>query len=152
MPACVPRIHDITTDTENPPLFVDILERRAKAPNPPEYAGPEVARKQEKAYPHIQPLLLTDAPEAAFERAFIAAESMGWEIVSKVPGEGRIEATATTRIFRFKDDVVVRIRPEESGSRVDVRSKSRLGRSDLGANAKRISRYLSAVKGVEPSR
>jgi uncharacterized protein (DUF1499 family) len=141
----VPPIHDITTDTENPPAFVAVAERRAGASNPIEYGGPDVAAQQRKAYPDLQPAKLSDPPARAFERALDAAHGQGWEIVAAVPGEGRIEATDTTRWFGFKDDVVVRVRPEGAGSRVDVRSLSRVGRSDVGKNADRIRAYLRAL-------
>jgi uncharacterized protein (DUF1499 family) len=141
-----PRIHDITTDTENPPQFVALLAVRQKTPNGPEYAGEKIAREQKAAYPDIQPLTLSGPPAAAFERALAAARSMGWKIVAAVPADGRIEATATTRWFRFKDDIVIRITPQRAGSRIDVRSKSRLGRGDLGTNAKRIRAYLRTLR------
>jgi uncharacterized protein (DUF1499 family) len=70
---------------------------------------------------------------------------MGWRIVAAVPEEGRIEATATTPLLRFKDDVVIRVTSRGNGSRIDMRSKSRLGKSDLGANAKRIRAYFRAL-------
>jgi uncharacterized protein (DUF1499 family) len=139
----LPFIHDITTDTVNPPQFVDILPLRADAPNPAEYAGEEVAEQQREAYPDIQPVQLTLPPGRAFELALESARGQGWEIVAAAPGEGRIEATATTFWFGFKDDVVIRITAANGGSRLDVRSKSRVGRSDAGANAKRIRSYLA---------
>lgn len=141
----VPHIHDITTDTDNPPQFVALLAVRQKTPNGPEYAGEKIARQQKAAYPDIQPLMLSEPPAAAFERALSAARSMGWEIVAAVPADGRIEATATTRWFRFKDDVVIRIRTQPAGSRIDVRSKSRLGLSDVGTNARRIRTYMRTL-------
>jgi uncharacterized protein (DUF1499 family) len=141
----VPRIHDITTDTDNPPSFVALLPVRQKTPNGPEYDGDKIARQQKAAYPDIQPVMLAEPPTVAFERALAAARSMGWEIVAAVAGDGRIEATATTRWFRFKDDIVIRVMPQPSGSRIDVRSKSRLGHSDLGTNARRIRAYVRAL-------
>lgn len=137
----VPPIHDITTDTEKPPQFVAILPLRAGAANPPGY-DPEVAEVQKGAYPQIRPLELAVPPAAAFARALAAAREMGWEVVAAEEREGRIEAVATTRWFGFKDDVVVRLTPAAGGARIDVRSKSRVGRSDVGANAKRIERFL----------
>jgi uncharacterized protein (DUF1499 family) len=118
---------------------------RRKSFNGPEYGGEEIARQQEAAYPDIRPHYLVEAPAAAFERALEAARRMGWEIVAAVPAEGRIEATATTRWLRFKDDVVIRITADGTGSRVDMRSKSRLGRNDFGANAKRIRAYFQEL-------
>lgn len=141
----VPAIHDITTDTDDPPRFVAILPLRIDAPNTAEYGGPELARQQKQGYPDIAPLLLDVPPAAAYERALRAARAAGWDIVAAVPQENRIEATATTLMFGFKDDVVIRITATERGSRVDVRSVSRLGRSDLGANARRIRDYLHRI-------
>jgi len=141
----VPPIHDITTDTENPPTFVAILPLRANEPNPAEYGGPEVAAQQHTAYPDLGPLTLKTPPQQAFDHALTAARGMGWEIVAAEPGEGRIEATATTFWFGFKDDVVVRVTPAAEGSRVDVRSVSRVGRGDVGENAKRIRAYLAHI-------
>jgi uncharacterized protein (DUF1499 family) len=142
----VPPIHDISTDTADPPIFVAVLPRRAGASNPVEYGGETIATQQRKAYPDVQPLQVPAAPPQAFERALGAARAMGWEVVDAQPSEGRIEATATTPWFGFKDDVVVRVRPAGSGSVVDVRSLSRVGRSDLGANAKRIRAYLERLR------
>jgi uncharacterized protein (DUF1499 family) len=85
-------------------------------------------------------------PDQAYSRALAAVGALGWEIVATVPAEGRIEATDTTAWFGFKDDVVIRIRPQGSASRVDVRSKSRVGMSDLGANAERIGRLLDRLR------
>jgi uncharacterized protein (DUF1499 family) len=141
----VPPIHDITTDTETPPAFVAILPLRAGAPNPAEYGGPEVAAQQRAGYPDLGPLILQVPLPQAFARALAAAHDMGWEIIASEPAEGRIEATATTFWFGFKDDVVVRITPSGDGSRIDVRSVSRVGRSDVGTNAKRITIYLARI-------
>ncbi len=141
----VPAIHDITTDTVNPPLFVAVLPIRADAPNPPEYSGEEVAVQQRESYPDIKPLLLDTTPDETFRRALEATEKIGLEIVAAEPLEGRIEATATTLWFGFKDDVVIRVTADGAGSRLDIRSKSRVGRSDVGANAARIRRLISAV-------
>jgi uncharacterized protein (DUF1499 family) len=141
----VPPIHDVTTDTEHPPAFVAILERRRGTPNPAEYDGPEVAAQQKRGYPDLGPVTLTAPPDRVLSAAEATARALGWEIVAVVPAEGRLEATATTMWFGFKDDVVVRVTPSGPGSRVDVRSKSRLGRSDLGANAKRIRAFLAAL-------
>ena len=143
----VPPIHDISTDTGDPPRFVDVPARRQGASNPAEYGGAEVAAQQRQAYPDIAPVTLPDPPARAFERALEAARKQGWEIVAAAPGEGRIEATDTTRWFGFKDDVVIRVRPEGTGSRIDVRSLSRVGRSDVGKNAQRIRGYLRALRG-----
>ncbi|WP_411282492.1 DUF1499 domain-containing protein [Gemmatimonas sp.] len=142
----VPPIHDITTDMTDPPTFVAVLPLRASATNAALYAGDSVAALQRAAYPEVRPLMLPVPPLAAFDRAVAAAKAMGWEIVAGDSPSGRLEATATTTWFGFKDDVVVRIRSANSGSRVDVRSVSRVGRSDVGANAARIVRYLDVLQ------
>jgi len=142
----VPAIHDITTDTENPPAFVSILPLRKDAANPAEYGGPEIAAKQKTAYPDLAPAMLPLPPPPAFEQALRTARDMGWTIVDSNPGEGRIEATDTTFWFGFKDDIVIRVAAANQGSRVDVRSVSRVGRSDVGTNAKRIRKFLERLK------
>lgn len=142
----VPRIHDITTDTDNPPEFVALRAVREKSWNGAAYAGEKIAAQQKKGYPDIKPLDTGIAPAAAFERALAAARRMGWDIAAAEAAEGRIEATATTFWFRFNDDVVIRIKPHGTGSRLDIRSMSRVGRSDLGANAKRIRAFFAEFK------
>ncbi|HTD62670.1 MAG TPA: DUF1499 domain-containing protein [Gemmatimonadaceae bacterium] len=140
----VPPIHDISTDLANPPAFVAVLPLRAAAPNKAEYdtaAADSVAEKQRRGYPELGPVMLPVPPGAAFHVALAAARDMGWTIVASDSASGRIEATATTTWFGFKDDVVVRIGPDPKGSRVDVRSESRVGGSDVGTNAARIKKY-----------
>jgi uncharacterized protein (DUF1499 family) len=142
----VPAIHDISTDTENPPRFVSILPLRKNAPNSSEYGGPEIAAKQRAAYPDLAPAMLSVPPDKAFEQALTAARKMGWVIVDAPAPEGRIEATDTTFWFGFKDDIVIRISPADHGSRIDIRSVSRVGKSDVGMNASRIRKYLKELK------
>ena len=137
----VPGIHDITTDMVNPPEFVDIAPLRADAPNPVGYEGGEVSEKQRDAYPDIVTIVIDQNANEVFNRAAAAAEQMGWEMVAANADEGRIEATATTGYFGFKDDVVIRIRADGNSSAVDVRSKSRVGVGDVGANADRIRAF-----------
>jgi len=140
-------IHDVTTDTVNPPEFVAVLPIRAQtgALNPVEYGGARVAALQQRSFPDIKPLRLDVAPPAAFDRALAAVRAMNWELVAADPSAGRIEATDTTALFGFKDDVVVRVRPDGNGSRIDVRSLSRVGGGDIGTNAKRIRAYLQRL-------
>ncbi len=142
----MPKIHDISTDTDNPPQFAEILPLRKDAENPAAYGGQEVAAKQALAYPDIQPLVLSIKPDAAFNRAVRIAKDMGWDLVAVNEQEGRIEATATTFWFGFKDDVVIRVTTSSEGSRIDVRSVSRVGASDVGTNAKRIRTFLEKMK------
>jgi uncharacterized protein (DUF1499 family) len=141
----VPPINDITTDTDNPPTFVAVVPLRAGVPVPSTYPGGDTAQKQHQAYPDIKPLELAVPPAAAHDRALAAARDMGWQIVADDAATGRIEATATTPWFGFHDDVVVRITAAASGSRVDVRSVSRVGKGDLGTNARRIRAYLAKL-------
>jgi uncharacterized protein (DUF1499 family) len=141
----VPYIHDISTDTDTPPKFVAVLPLRKDAANPAEYGGPDIAVQQRKVYPDIVPFRSKMQPDQAFEQALSTARDMGWEIVDARSKDGRIEATDTTFWFGFKDDVVIRITPALDGSRVDVRSLSRVGRSDVGTNAKRIRKYLNRL-------
>jgi uncharacterized protein (DUF1499 family) len=142
----LPMIHDISTDTENPPRFVAILPLRKDAPNPAQYGGPEVAAKQRAAYPDVRPLLVALPPSEAYDISLETARRMEWRIVAAEPSEGRIEAVATTRWFGFKDDVVVRITPAANrGSIIDIRSVSRVGMSDIGTNARRIQSFLKTV-------
>lgn len=141
----VPPIHDITTDTASPPVFEAVVPLRAGATNPPDY-DPAVAAQQRDAYPDIVPLDVARPVDEVFEAVRRAAEAMGWEIVAVDAARGRLEASDTTFWFRFKDDVVVRVTARDTGARVDVRSKSRVGRSDVGKNAERIREYLTEVR------
>ena len=133
----VPRINDITTDTANPPKYMTT----ARA-----YPGEEFAKEQRAAYPDIKPVMLPVPPREAFERALKAAEAMGWEVVGRDAAAGVLEAVDTTKWFGFKDDIAVRVAAAEGGSRIDVRSKSRVGRSDIGTNARRIRDYAERLK------
>ncbi|MFU8830916.1 MAG: DUF1499 domain-containing protein [Wenzhouxiangella sp.] len=142
----VPRIHDITTDTRNPPAFVAIAPLRANAPNPVEYPGEEVAIEQRQAYPEITTFTTDLYPSIVFDHAEAVVQTLRWELVDSDREAGRIEATDTTTWFGFKDDVVIRIQGSDAGSLVDVRSKSRVGMSDVGANAARIQRFLDALE------
>lgn len=145
---CAPPIHDVTTDPLDPPAFEAVLPARKDAPNPPEYGGAEVAAIQARQHPEVQPLTLPCAPAVAFGQALDVAKGQGWAIVAADAARGRLEATATTAVLRFQDDVVVRLRAEGAGTRVDVRSKSRMGKGDLGANARRVVAYLDALRAV----
>ncbi|MGE3275363.1 MAG: DUF1499 domain-containing protein [Vicinamibacterales bacterium] len=143
----VPRIHDISTDTEQPPQFVEIARIRseAQAPNALDYSA-EVAAQQRQGYPDLGPLVLERPLDEAYQAALAAAEARGWTIVTADAAARRIEATDTTFWFGFKDDIAVRVTPADGGgSRIDVRSVSRVGRSDVGTNARRIREYLAAV-------
>ena len=131
-------IHDISTDTMNPPAFEVLNETRAGARNTLEYGGPELAAAQVAAYPDIAPLETDLSADDACQRALTGAQDMGWEIVAADAERLRFEATARTSVFYFADDVVVVVTPQGDGSRVDMRGVSRVGRGDQGVNAARI--------------
>ena len=139
--ASVPPIHDITTDTQSPPRFHALLDERKQAAASVDYPGQETAEQQHRAYPDLHSIELASAPAEAFKQALAVAHELGWRIALADADGGRIEATDTTFWFGFKDDVVVRIRAEKQGSRVDIRSASRVGISDLGKNAQRIRKF-----------
>ena len=143
-------IHDITTDTDNPPQFVAAVAEREAAHAPaPVYPGAATAAIQKRAYPDLAPLALNLAPDKAFALALATAQAMPrWTIVASDPAAGRIEATARTLWMGFVDDVVIRIVPTGEGARVDMRSLSRVGRGDFAANATRIRQYLAALKAA----
>jgi len=130
-----PPINDISTDTEDPPVFWDM-------PNPTEYPGEKFASLQRTSYPDIASLLVKQTPDAVYVQALALVNQRGWAVVASDAAEGRIEAVATSRLFGFADEVAVRISPAEGGARVDMRSRSRLGKIDRGTNAQRIRAYL----------
>lgn len=141
----LPAIHDISTDTAHPPAFVDILPRRRWALNRAEYDGPDAAARQREAYPDIQPLVIAAPRDRVHDAARQVMVDEGWEVVGDSRLEGRLEAIAVTPWLRFRDDVVVRLTDQAGATRVDVRSKSRIGRSDFGTNAARVRRYLARL-------
>ena len=134
----VPYINDITTDTDNPPQFA----------SPKTYES-YFGELQQIGYPDLRPLEIAVPPARAFARAAKIATDFGWEVTTLDERAGRVEAVVTTRWFGFKDDVVIRITPAGAGSRVDMRSKSRFGRSDFGTNAHRIHEFLAAMDARE---
>ena len=141
----VPPIHDISTDLTNPPKFVAIVALRADAPNPVEYAGEETAKQQREAYPELTTQKYSQSTDQLFDATESAVNSLGWELVNADKSLGIIEATETTAWFGFKDDVVVRMRTTGEESFLDVRSKSRVGKSDLGKNAERIHTLIDTI-------
>jgi uncharacterized protein (DUF1499 family) len=135
-----PPINDISTDTDDPPIFWDM-------PNPSEYPGGRTAELQHAAHPDLATLSLSFPPERAFALALEIARENGWEIVAEAPDEGRIEAVATSLLYGFKDEIVIRIEAAEGGgSVIDLRSRSRLGRIDRGVNAARIRAFLADLQ------
>lgn len=146
-----PPIHDISTDTVSPPEFVAILPLRADSPNTVVYGGSNnmtaerLAQLTREAYPDLVPQRYDEAPDAVFARALAAVDQLGWELVAQDPLQGRIEATATTLWFRFKDDVVIRIERDGNQSVVNARSVSRVGTGDVGANAIRLREFFALL-------
>ena len=143
----VPVIHNISTDTIEPPVFNKLIAiREAEGANPLAYDAEVLAAQQQAAYPEVKTLVSSQPTKVLFNQAMIVLQDLGLEIVNEDTAAGMIEATATTFWFGFKDDVVVRVRSTVNGSIVDVRSVSRVGQSDLGANAKRIRAILAGLE------
>ncbi len=165
----IPPIHDVSTRAADAPVFSSaVMAERERLPgvNPvvsltapistlEAYQGPGFAELANKtlgqvaaeAYPAVRPLTTAATPAAAYAAALAEARGQGWAIVNEDAAAGTLDATATTFWFGFKDDVAVRVRAEGAGSVIDVRSTSRVGLSDLGANAARIEAYLAGVAG-----
>ncbi len=145
-----PRIHDVTTDPDDPPAFGEIAglpENEGRDLTYP-HGGIGVPELQRAAYPDLVTLELPLPPGDAWEAAVAVTEELGWSLVWSNRELGTIEATERSKVFRFVDDVVVRVRAAPAGSVVDVRSTSRVGRSDLGANARRIREFLERLRAA----
>ena len=152
-PEGTPAIHDIATDPYNPLAYIAIAPLRANAANNMDYGVmPGIDSVQQHidlqlaAYPDIVPQTFSEAPDAVYERALTAVNSLGWELVSADPRSHRIEATDTTFWFRFKDDVVIEVTSDGAGGSVlNARSLSRVGRSDVGKNASRLREFFALL-------
>ncbi|MFN3749090.1 MAG: DUF1499 domain-containing protein [Sphingorhabdus sp.] len=158
----VPAIHDISTDLADPPQFRMLAVRADNLDQIPGEDDPEMkgmnplqrwAAIHGKAYGDIRSVRIAMPVAEVIAKAERLAKVRGWEIAVSDPIEGRLEATETTRFFRFKDDVVIRVRPTEdgTGSIVDMRSISRVGISDLGVNAKRVRSFIADLAGTNPA-
>jgi len=145
-PVRYPPIHDISTDTATPPSFIFLDDDRPGAKNTLEYEGKEIAQQQQQAYPNVKPLLTSLSVEDSYQKSLLLAEKMGWEIVYEDPQKVFFEATAYTTFFHFADDVIIRISEQVNGSKIDIRSVSRIGRGDRGVNAQRINRFIHEFK------
>jgi len=159
----LPFIHDVTTDTQDPPVFgkVVMAERaNVEGVNTADYIGKKapifkdekpvgeelVSALQTKAFPDIRPLVLSQSKDVVFGEALAVAKSMGWDIKEEDVVAGRIDATDTTFWYGFDDDVTIRLRDGAGGGTiVDVRSLSRIGGSDLGKNAERVGAFLEKL-------
>ncbi len=150
----LPAINDITTDTDNPPRF-DVLARlRPRGSN--DYPGAATAALQHQGYPDIAPLLVDVPPKLAYDIALNLATKRKWHVVDAIPPvpgrrSGEIEAVARTIIMGFRDDVVIRISANGTGARIDMRSASRFGEHDFGANAKRVQAMLDDIDDTASS-
>lgn len=142
-----PPIHDITTDTQDPPIFEAAEELRGTDSNPLTIKA-ESIEQQKIAYPDVATLRSPRSYASSYNLALTTARDLGWEITREDPNAGFIEAVDTTAIMQFKDDVIIRVRSNAEGSVVDLRSVSRVGISDLGANAKRILAFASAFSSA----
>lgn len=138
-----PPINDISTDTDDPPVFWFTA-------TPSDYPA-QNAEPQRAAYPEVRPLELPLAFDRAFAAALALVEDRGWEVLSADPAERQIEAIARSRLFGFEDEVAIRITESDTGSRIDMRSRSRLGQIDRGANARRIEAFLSDLEARTPN-
>jgi uncharacterized protein (DUF1499 family) len=142
----VPPINDITTDFTDPPQFAALARETPNAGRDMSYPGEEFARQQRAGYPDLAPIDVARPPDEAMAAVKVAMDQFGWKIVAVDPAAGTIEATDTSKTFHFVDDIVVRVRPKpDGGSRIDMRSKSRVGRGDVGANAARIRRLRDSL-------
>lgn len=147
----LPWIHDITTDLIDPPRYETLARARPRDANSAIYAGLATAEQQLAAYPDIEPVDGDISTRSAYDAALAIINRRRLRVVEERPPdqgrpEGRIEAVARTPIMGFRDDVVVRIRPFESGARVDVRSSSRYGVFDFGTNAARVRTLLEQIE------
>jgi hypothetical protein len=147
----LPRIYDITTDPIDPPRYEALARLRPRDANPVIYAGLYAAEQQRIAYPDVGPLGTNATPEAAYSASLAAVNRRKWRVVDARPPqagrrEGHIEAVARTPIMGFRDDVVVRVRAEPDGARIDARSSSRYGEFDFGTNAKRVRDLINEIE------
>ena len=140
----LPPINDITTNPDDPPVFRAAGDLPANRDRDLAYPGEEFASRQRAAYPDLLPIRVEINPDEALGRARRVIRELGWELTGEDPSAGILEALDVTHVFRFVDDVVIRIRPSSGGAVVDLRSKSRDGRGDMGANATRIRAFRDA--------
>jgi hypothetical protein len=157
----LPWIYDITTDPIDPPRYEALARLRVRDANPTTYAGLYAADQQRSAYPDVGPLGTNATAQAAYDAALAVVNKRRWRVVDARPPqagrrEGRIEAVARTPIMGFRDDVVIRVRAETDGARIDARSSSRYGAFDFGTNAARVRSLMNdiedAIRAQRPER
>ena len=135
-------IHNISTDVVNPPNFDKVVELRGEGSNPHIYDAKLLSIVQTEAYPEIKTKVVTQTQQQAHRQALDAIHTLGWNLINSNPNNGIIEASETSALWGFTDDVVIRVNGQGSKTKIDMRSVSRIGRSDLGQNAKRITRFF----------
>ena len=149
----LPPITDVVTDPDDPPRFETIARLRPRDANPITYPGQAAAALQRVAYPEVEPLIVTSTPQQAHDAALAVMTNRRWTIIEQRPPqagrrEGRIEAVVRTPIMGFREDLIVRVRADGDGARLDVRSSTRYGPHDLGSNAARITRLVEEIDEV----
>ena len=148
----LPAINDISTDRADPPQFSRSARAlAARANRVPPAASPEAAAAQERGYPFVQPIVLDIEAADAYALVQRAVAARGWQILERVSpggraGIGHIEAVDRSILFGFPDDITIRLRPLGGQTRIDIRSASRFGQIDFGANARRIARFAEEVQ------
>lgn len=142
----LPPLTDIATDPADPPAFIFASAERRPGDNPLAHPGDSAAVAQMAAYPDIQPLRVSQPPDETFALALQLVEQRGWRVLDSGSGSQRIEAVDTSPVLRMVYDIVIEITPDGAGSRVDMRSASRTGQRDLGANADRIRAFLAELQ------
>ncbi|MDX2168512.1 MAG: DUF1499 domain-containing protein [Deltaproteobacteria bacterium] len=141
-----PRINDITTDTMRPPIFIHAVTLPENAGRNMDYPGGDFPTQQQSGYPDLAPVTLAAPPDEAFKQVAATARSMdGWHITREDPTARVVEGYDTSRLFRFKDDFIIEVRPLDGKSQVQMRSKSRDGKGDMGVNANRIRVFLARL-------
>jgi uncharacterized protein (DUF1499 family) len=141
--AGLPVIHDVSTDLADPPMFNLVIELRGGESNPLA-RNDEIDAAQSAAYPDVRSIASPLAPAEALQRAEATARALGWAVHAVDADAGTVEASETTFWYGFTDDIAIRVRATETGSVIDLRSVSRVGRGDLGANARRIRNFSAA--------
>jgi uncharacterized protein (DUF1499 family) len=143
-----PTMNDISTDLVDRIEFTPEVTAQRTSFEPSDEQRAHFDELQRQFYGDLAPIVVALPPDQAFEQAKKAAETLpGWQVTSADAATGRIEATDTSKVFHFVDDVVIRVRAEGSGSRIDIRSRSRDGLGDMGVNAKRVRTWTEALTG-----
>ncbi|UTW57851.1 DUF1499 domain-containing protein [Kordiimonas sp. SCSIO 12603] len=144
-----PILHDITTDISDPPFFTTLAERIYESNSPEDFVGSRLsanyAQLHTSAYPYIQPVISPLDKSGLFDKAQLAVKKCGWDIAALNAQTGHLEAVYTSPWFRLKSNVVIRVREDAAGSKLDIRATSALGLSDFGINAALIEEFKEAL-------